>query len=133
MVSMNKERKRKYQKQQLDLESGMTGNDSRLNEHNEEYSAEIAAPLSKRRFVRNEGADNAAQEEEAAAAGGVWLGWLALAASILSLFVWPTVLGSAAVVAGVIAFWLGSRALGVWSATIGLIALAAHFLFLPVT
>jgi hypothetical protein len=131
MVSMNKERKQKYQKQQLDLESGMNVNDSRLNEHNEEYSAEIAAP-SNRRFVRSVGADNAAQED-AAATGGVWLGWLALATAILSLFVWPTVLGSAAVVAGVIAFWLGSRALGVWSATIGLVALAAYFLLLPVT
>jgi hypothetical protein len=132
MVSMNKERKRKYQRQQLDLESGVHVNDSRLNEHNEEYSAEIAAPLANRQFVRNEGDDKAAQEEEAAT-GGAWLGWLALATAILSLFVWPTVLGSAAVVAGVIAFWLGSRALGVWSATIGLVALAAYFLLLPVT
>jgi hypothetical protein len=124
---MNKDRKRKYQRQQLDLESGKP-----VQDEDEEYSAEIATPLSNRQFVKDDDID-ATAEESRVAAEGAWLGWLALAAGVLSLFVWPTVLGPAAVVAGVIAFWLGSRALGVWAATIGLVALTAYFLLLPVS
>jgi hypothetical protein len=119
---MNDQKKRRYQKEQLDRESGMNGRD-------EEFAGDLTAPLEDRHIIQT---DEFREDAEArAGAESAWLGWLALAAAIVSLFVWPSVLGPVAVVAGVIAFWRGSRALGIWSVVIGLVSLAAYFILVP--
>lgn len=52
-------------------------------------------------------------------------GWIALALAFLSLFVWPAILGPIAVVAGIVAWMRGSRALGIGSIVLGLISFLA--------
>jgi hypothetical protein len=119
---MNDQKKRRYQKEQLDRESGMNGRD-------EEFAGDLTAPLQDRHIIQ---ADEFREDTaDRAGAQSTWLGWLALAAAIVSLFVWPSVLGPVAIVAGVIAFWQGSRALGIWSVVIGLVSLAAYFILVP--
>ncbi len=59
------------------------------------------------------------------------VGWIGLVLAILSLFIWPAVLGPAAVVAGFYAYFRGSRALGVWSIVIGLVAFIAYIVVAP--
>jgi|GEM_PF-790242 len=54
-----------------------------------------------------------------------WIGWTALALAVLSLFFFGAAFGPAAAVAGMIAFFLGQRAIGVWSAAIGFMAFLA--------
>ena len=49
-------------------------------------------------------------------------GWIALTLAFLSLFVWPAILGPIAVVAGIVAWMRGSRALGIGSIVLGLIS-----------
>ncbi|GAA4858133.1 hypothetical protein GCM10023310_41640 [Paenibacillus vulneris] len=60
-----------------------------------------------------------------------WLGYTALAAAILSMFMFPVTLGTAAIVIGGLSYMRGIRALGVWSVILGLISLAGYFLLLP--
>lgn len=60
------------------------------------------------------------------------LGIFALIIAIASLFVWPYILGSAAVVLGFVAWGRGNRSLGIWSIAIGLISFLAYTIFLPV-
>jgi hypothetical protein len=59
------------------------------------------------------------------------LGWVALAFGVISLFLWPLLMGATAAVLGFVAYREGSRTLGVWSITLGLIAVAAYFLLSP--
>ncbi len=58
-------------------------------------------------------------------------GWIALALAFLSLFVWPAILGPIAVVAGIVAWMRGSRALGIGSIVLGLISFLVSLFLLP--
>ncbi|WP_052339148.1 hypothetical protein [Gorillibacterium massiliense] len=60
-------------------------------------------------------------------------GWVALALAVISLFAYPGVFGSAAVLIGLYAFVRGSRSLGGWAMVIGVIALVAYWVFAPLT
>ncbi|HEX7056959.1 MAG TPA: hypothetical protein VF260_07150 [Bacilli bacterium] len=63
--------------------------------------------------------------------GSATLGWVALILAVAALFVWPAVLGPAGAVVGFFAYMRGSRALGVWSIAIGLIAFIAYVVITP--
>lgn len=54
-----------------------------------------------------------------------WVGWTALAMAVVSLFFFGAAFGPAAAVAGAIAFSLGQRSIGLWSAAIGLMSFLA--------
>lgn len=60
-----------------------------------------------------------------------WIGWLALALAIASLFMWPAVLGPAGAVLGLMAYFQGNRSLGIWSMVIGIIAFIAYIAIVP--
>lgn len=59
------------------------------------------------------------------------LGWVALILAIGSLFYWPMVLGPLAAVTGVTAYFRGSKAMGVWSVVLGIVAVLASLYLLP--
>ncbi|MNI86122.1 hypothetical protein D3C73_1431850 [compost metagenome] len=47
------------------------------------------------------------------------------------MFYWPAVLGPVAALFGVVAYIRGSRALGIWSVTLGLVSLLAFLYLVP--
>lgn len=59
------------------------------------------------------------------------IGWIAIVLAVASLFYWPIVLGPAAAVMGVIAYFQGNRSLGVWSVVLGLLSLLAFLFLIP--
>ncbi|WP_036745749.1 hypothetical protein [Paenibacillus sp. UNC451MF] len=75
--------------------------------------------------------ESASTEGERTQEKSRWLGYTALAVAVLSMFMFPTLFGSAAIVLGGISYMKGMRALGVWSVILGLISLAGYFLLLP--
>lgn len=60
-----------------------------------------------------------------------FIGWTALAMAIVSLFVWPVFFGTVATVTGAIAWMRGSRILGIWSVTLGLISIVLYLFLAP--
>ncbi|MCQ6558301.1 DUF4190 domain-containing protein [Paenibacillus mendelii] len=95
--------------------------------YKEEAAAELAVPVhpvNSRSDVRND----ADQEIRSASRA---TGWAALIISIMSWFVWPVLLGITGAVIGFMAYRQGSRGLGVWSITLGLIAAAAYLVLIP--
>jgi|GEM_PF-1059600 len=59
------------------------------------------------------------------------VGWIGLVFAIASWFLWPVILGPTAAALGIYAYSTGSRALGIWSMTIGLIAAAVYIVLIP--
>jgi hypothetical protein len=116
----------RYAREQLRKETG--------HEDREEYAAELAvpyaeplqAPIEHRRPVQL-----SAAEEGRTRTQGRGVGYTALVMGLLSLFIFPSLLGSVAALLGVITFFQGNRALGVWSVTLGLISLVGYFLLVP--
>ena len=105
----------------------------------EEFAAEVAVPdppAAYRGAERNEPAKPAAEsdardDQGAGEQGGVAVGWFALALAIASLFVWPALLGPAAVLFGFVSWMQGSRALGIWSIVLGIISFIAYLALAP--
>lgn len=104
-----------------------------------EFAAEVAAPQMRANAappetIREDGEgrrvlSHAEGEESITANRGV--GLFALVLAIASLFVWPAVLGPAAVVLGFVAWGRGNTGLGIWSIAIGLLSFLAYAIFLP--
>ncbi|WP_246945854.1 DUF4190 domain-containing protein [Bacillus pinisoli] len=63
--------------------------------------------------------------------GGRGIGGLALALSILSLFVMPIILGAAGIIIGFIARRRGSTTLGAWAIGIGAVSIIVGMFVLP--
>jgi hypothetical protein len=59
------------------------------------------------------------------------LGWTAIIAAFISLFVWPYVLGPAAAVLGFVAYFQGSRTLGIWSIVLGALSMLSYWVLVP--
>lgn len=76
------------------------------------------------------GGNRRAAAAETAGAGRA-LGWAALLFAVVSLFIWPLLMGATAAVLGYIAYRQGARSLGVWAMTLGIIAAAAYFILSP--
>jgi len=94
--------------------------------YNEETAAEVAAPINygtTNREVRNTTDDNVAS--------GTGLGWLALALSIISLFVMPVLMGAAGIIIGFIARRRGATGLGAWAIGIGAVSIIVGIFILP--
>ncbi|MED4204429.1 hypothetical protein P4634_10595 [Neobacillus mesonae] len=92
--------------------------------YQEETAAEIAAPVP---VIR----DRARDDNRERAAGGAGLGTVALALSILSLFVLPILFGAAGIVLGIIARNRGANSLGAWAIGIGAVSIIIGIFILP--
>ncbi|MEB3100669.1 hypothetical protein [Ferviditalea candida] len=112
-------------------ESGLGG---AAEENDTEFAAE-ATPLGPEAHRLIEPEDDRPDQNRAANTGArqatPWVGWLALALAIASLFMWPAVLGPAGAVLGLMAYFQGSRSLGIWSMVIGIIAFVAYVAIVP--
>ncbi|ATA60686.1 hypothetical protein GS458_2245 [Geobacillus stearothermophilus] len=94
----------------------------------EETAAEVAEPI-RRRDERDEERGRDERDEERA--DGAGLGWLALALSIIALFIWPILLGAAGIIVGFIARRRGAETLGAWAIGIGVIAILVRLFIMP--
>ncbi|MGN7299249.1 DUF4190 domain-containing protein [Fredinandcohnia aciditolerans] len=97
--------------------------------YDEETAAEVAAPINygtTRREANYEG-----NNTDDRVAGGAGLGWLALALSIISLFVMPVLLGAAGIIIGFIARRRGATGLGAWAIGIGAVSIIVGIFILP--
>ncbi|MBD1382134.1 DUF4190 domain-containing protein [Bacillus sp. IB182487] len=94
----------------------------RDNEYMEETAAEVAAPVgvnqgSERQF------DGAEEKDRPEAGEGRRTGFIALALSIVSLFILPVILGAAGIIVGFIARRRGAEGLGGWAIGIGAVSI----------
>lgn len=122
------------QSEQFRRESGET--------FKEEYASEVAPTVVPpvvlgRRALNNPEEDRPdepvtrSQEGTEVRSGGRAVGWVAFILAIISLFVYPVLMGAGAIVLGIIAYVQGSRALGGWSVVIGGIALISYLVLVP--
>jgi hypothetical protein len=91
-----------------------------------ETAAEIAAPVNLRRDHTEVNRD-----DDKVVSGGKGIGFLALALSIISLFMLPVILGAAGIIVGFIARRRGANALGAWAIGIGLVSLILGIFITP--
>ncbi|MFC5651719.1 hypothetical protein ACFPYJ_21890 [Paenibacillus solisilvae] len=107
------------------------GYDSDHHAYNEEMGAELGAisPGYSGKYRDRHLVEDAKRETRSA---GRATGWAALVLAVLSWFVWPVLLGATAAVVGFLAYRQGARGLGVWSITLGLIALASYLVLIPI-
>lgn len=96
----------------------------RSSEYREETAAEIAAPVP---IFRGRDEDDARERVE----GGAGIGTVALALSILSLFVLPILFGAAGIVLGFVARRRGAEGLGAWAIGIGAVSIVIGIFILP--
>ncbi|MGM0874283.1 MAG: DUF4190 domain-containing protein [Bacillota bacterium] len=93
-----------------------------------ESAAEIAAPINMRR-------ENAVVDTEAdrgdVVGEGRGMGFLALALSVISLFILPVILGAAGIIVGFIARRRGAKALGAWAIAIGAVSIVLGIFIMP--
>lgn len=94
----------------------------------EETAAEIAAPVNLRRNYAV--VDREADRDEVVGEGR-GMGYLALALSIISLFILPVILGAAGIIVGFIARRRGAKALGAWAIGIGAISIILGIFIMP--
>ncbi|WP_454192111.1 hypothetical protein [Paenibacillus sp. Marseille-Q7038] len=91
----------------------------------EEYAAELTSPLSgQKRYDKP-----AESKEEGTVTENLTsyrIGYLGLAVSFISLFVWSFVLGTIGIVLGYYAFKEGRRTVGGWAVGIGIAALLSY-------
>jgi hypothetical protein len=97
--------------------------------YNEETAAEVAAPINYGTTKRD--ANYEGNNTDDKVAGGAGLGWLALALSIISLFVMPVLLGAAGIIIGFIARRRGATGLGAWAIGIGAVSIIVGIFILP--
>jgi hypothetical protein len=96
--------------------------------HREETAAEIAAPAYLGKFRDH---DDVRETEHGEAQAGTGMGFLALALSIISLFVMPILFGAAGIVLGFIARARGANTLGAWAIGIGVVSIVIGIFILP--
>lgn len=97
--------------------------------YHEETAAEVAAPISYGPTRNTIDRDHV--NTESRATGGTGMGWLALALSIISLFVMPVIMGAAGIIIGFIARRRGATGLGAWAIGIGVISIVVGIFILP--
>ncbi|WP_282941493.1 hypothetical protein [Paenibacillus sp. RC67] len=121
--------KSRHDKERLHKQSGLYDSDEYAAEIASTFGPSIQAPVNVREStkLRMESATDGERTQDKSR----WLGYTALAVSVLSMFMFPTLFGSAAIVLGGISYMKGMKALGVWSVILGLISLAGYFLLLP--
>jgi hypothetical protein len=110
--------------------------DDRDRTYNESYVQSIGKDEPERDFMEETGAEIAEpirrnDERGEEKADGTGAGWLALALSILSLFIWPVLLGAAGIIVGFIARRRGAETLGAWAIGIGIVAIIVRLFIMP--
>lgn len=103
-----------------------TGSTERKNRYREETAAEIAGP---RQFTRSDEVDSDQASERSTA--GTTFGIVALALSVLSLFMMPFLFGAAGIVLGFMARRRGAETLGAWAIGVGVVSLIVGVFILP--
>lgn len=116
-----------YEEEKADKRIGAAVPIRPLSRTDEETAAEIAAPVP---VFRDRDRENTEHTNERAA-GGAGLGTLALALSILSLFVLPILFGAAGIVLGFVARRRGAEGLGAWAIGIGAVSIIIGIFILP--
>ena len=91
----------------------------------EEYAAELTTPLSGRK-VHEKPVERKEEREETDNLVSYRIGYLGLAVSFISLFVWSFVLGTIGIVLGYYAFKEGRRTVGGWAVGIGIASLLSY-------
>ncbi|MDQ0231625.1 DUF4190 domain-containing protein [Metabacillus malikii] len=105
------------------------GENNNTNNMHTESAAEIAAPVNLRReVIRNKSDSNMG---ESTATEGKGIGFLALALSIISLFILPVILGAAGVIVGFIARRRGATGTGAWAIGIGIVSIILGMFIMP--
>ncbi|SFA42206.1 hypothetical protein SAMN05216169_100590 [Anoxybacillus pushchinoensis] len=107
---MDNERERLYDNARIDTVPNVE------RDFMEETAGEIAEPV---RFSDDKEID---REEN-----GRGVGWLALALSIVSLFLMPVIMGAAGIIFGFIARRRGAETLGSWAIGIGAVSIILSF------
>ncbi|XQY90725.1 DUF4190 domain-containing protein [Metabacillus sp. HB246100] len=92
-----------------------------------ESSAEIAAPVN----MRNNYTAETVNTEDEVVGEGRGMGFLALALSIISLFILPVILGAAGIIVGFIARRRGAKATGAWAIGIGAASIVLGIFITP--
>jgi hypothetical protein len=111
-----------------EIAAPVTAKNTQVNSNREETAAEIAAPVSLAKFRNNE---NTGENERGMAQAGTGMGFLALALSIISLFVMPILFGAAGIVLGFVARARGANTLGAWAIGIGVVSIVIGIFILP--
>ncbi|WP_425458073.1 hypothetical protein [Bacillus rubiinfantis] len=96
----------------------------RSRNNREETAAEIAAPVPVTRPKEQ-------SNNQQTAVGGTGLGSVALALSLLSLFVMPILFGAAGIILGFVARRRGAERLGAWAIGIGAVSILIGIFILP--
>ncbi|WP_106406319.1 DUF308 domain-containing protein [Bacillus marinisedimentorum] len=111
-------------------------------DYSEETAGEVAVPVADTAGTgafrqRNEAEETRRNGEgglegnNEAANEGRGVGYAALALSIISLFVFPVLMGAAGIIVGFVARRRGAAALGSWAIGIGIASLAISLFFAP--
>jgi len=108
-----------------------TGHPNQLANVNEEMGADFAYGMPTTHVERIASRPERYGEETVTESGGYALGWVSLIFAIASWFVWPVLMGITSAVLGFIAYRQGARALGIWSMTLGLIAVVLNLVIVP--
>lgn len=104
--------------------------DQQQNNLEEETAAEITPELRRPSSTPEVDSENSPELEQEEV-GRTALGWTALILSIMALFFFPVLLGSAGAITGFFAYRNGARTLGMWSIAIGILALLMGLFFIP--
>lgn len=91
----------------------------------EEYAAELTTPLSVQKR-HDKPVESKKEGTESESLTSYRIGYLGLAVSFISLFVWSFVLGTIGIVLGYYAFKEGRRTVGGWAVGIGIAALLSY-------
>jgi len=106
----------------------LSGSHEERNEYREETAADFAAPKPRSNRARQTNEPYAIAGDET---GGRGLGITALIVSILSLFIWPVLMGIAGIIIGFIARGKGAKSLGTWAIIIGALSIVIGIFILP--
>lgn len=99
-----------------------------VDKHDEETSAELAVPAND---VRDYGRPHEHADDAGRTAAGRTTGYIALALSIIGLFILPVILGAAGIIVGFVARRRGTRSLGNWAIGIGIVAVLVGLFITP--
>ncbi|WP_241156879.1 DUF308 domain-containing protein [Bacillus sp. FJAT-42376] len=97
-------------------------------EYKEETAAEVAPPIGSYRKEEQYADDN---HDRDGAAEGRTTGYIAIALSIISLFLLPVILGAAGIIVGFVARRKGASTLGAWAIGIGAVSLILGLFVTP--
>ncbi|REK77387.1 hypothetical protein [Paenibacillus paeoniae] len=98
---------------------------------NEEMGADFAYGMPVTHTERIASRPEQAGQEVVTESKGYALGWVSLVFAIASWFIWPVLMGATSAILGFIAYRQGARALGVWSMSLGLIAVVLNLVIVP--